>query len=126
MKPRRAEAGARETRMFKFVFLILSLVMTTNVSAQDCRSMQNASDRLECYDARERPPAMTTGGRIDIIDFKTDKRELQGRYVEVAGLLMNFGDRGGVLMATLGDTNGVMIDVSKVDREQRRKMLACT
>ena len=63
---------------------------------------------------------------MDIIDFKTDKRELQGRSVEVEGLLMNFGDRGGVLMATLGDTNGVIVDVSKVDREQRRKMLACT
>lgn len=112
--------------MFKFFFFILFLAMTTNVSAQGCRSMQNASDRLKCYDARERPPAATSGDRMDIIDFKTDKRELQGRSVEVEGLLMSFGDRGGILMATLGDTNGVIIDVSKVDREQRRKMLACT
>ena len=112
--------------MFKVASFILFLALTTNVSAQGCRSIQNASDRLECYDARERLPAATNGNRINIIDFKTDKRELQGRSVEVEGLLMNFGDRGGVLMATLGDTNGVIVDVSKVDREQRRKMLACT
>lgn len=110
--------------MFKFTFF--TLFLATNVSAQDCRSIQNAPDRLNCYDARERPSATTAGSRIDIIDFKTDKRELQGRYIEVEGLLMNFGDRGGVLMATLDDTNGVIIDVSKVNREQRREMLACT
>ena len=48
-----AKAGAKEAWMFKFFFSILFLAMTTNVSAHECRSIQNASDRLECYDARE-------------------------------------------------------------------------
>ena len=63
--------------------------------------------------------------RMDIVDFKTDKATLRGRTLELEGFLMPFTEGHGLLAASIGDLHPVFIDVSKVDRDQRRRMMAC-
>jgi hypothetical protein len=63
--------------------------------------------------------------RMNIIDFKTDKATLKGRTLELEGFLMPFTEGHGLLAGSIGDIHPVFIDVSKVERNQRRQMMAC-
>lgn len=66
--------------------------------------------------------AQTT--RTNLLDLKTDKATLVGKTVEVEGMLGFFAELG-VLSEYVGDMSAIFIDVSRVERDQRRKLIAC-
>jgi hypothetical protein len=92
--------------MIKFTFILLCfLAFTATGFAQECRSIQNAADRLKCFDDKDAAQAVQQpSAHMSVVDFKTDKNDLQGKTVEIEGYLMNFGAMG-LLLGEIGDMN---------------------
>ena len=73
--------------------LTMLIGLSAPSSAQECRRIRNPTDRLKCYDAKEElsKPASGPWERVNIVDFKTYKRDLFGKSVELEGISYRSG-----------------------------------
>ncbi|GEP00635.1 hypothetical protein [Methylobacterium haplocladii] len=92
-----------------------------------CRTVADSLERLKCFDGLGPAPVAQVGAyeKMTLIDWKTDKASLQGKKVEVEGLAMPFAG-GALLSIQAGDVSPVFLDVERVPRDQRRRLLGCS
>jgi hypothetical protein len=105
------------------VFVAASCTNPPSAHAQECRSIKEPTARLKCYDTRDAQPPPASA--MSLVDFKTDRKELIGKTVEVEGVLTPFVEGIALLGTQIGDLHPVSIDVTKLPRDQRRSVLSC-
>lgn len=94
-----------------------------------CRQIADSLQRLACFDAAvpaaSAPVPAGAYATMDLVDWKVDKARLNGRKVEVSGVIMAFAGEA-LLSVRPGDTSPVFIAITGLPRDQQRRLFACT
>ena len=116
---------------------MLAALLASPAAAQDlpaaisrCRAITDQASRLQCFDAASataQRPASPAAGQGDFVamdfnDLKLDIGHMMKSRVEVKGYLMQMGDQA-MLSGERMSMSPMMIDVSHLDRDSRKRIL---
>jgi hypothetical protein len=108
-------------------FSTLTASATTEADFQSCRGIKDNLQRLDCFDRLvplETAAQTNDTGTVSmsVIDYMTDYKVLKGKAVSVAGFAIIMGEMG-FLYPERGQLSGIMVEINKLGREDRRSLL---
>lgn len=122
----------------KKILLLVILAISPFVKAEDiteafgkCAVTDDNQQRLACYDkirdeiVKANQPSSKSSSKypnIDLADLKVDIDKLNGKRFSVAAFVQSFAGQN-YLKANSMDANPVILDVSKLPRDDRKKLI---